>query len=262
MSIYSNLAEYLQFVSPTFYKARYFKKLRNIDKENIISKNIEPEFYWIKQYLSKDAIFMDIGANVGAYLYILENYLNPKNIIAFEPNTELNIRLKRLFPKMAIFSCALSDDNQIAEFKIPIIKGEKISSRGTLQTQLTEVDEESSIIQKVQMYRLDDFNINVPKIDFIKIDVEGNEMKTLYGAKKTIQKHHPTLMVEMEQRHHQEPLWSLISEVESWGYRAHYLDRNSLSLKQLNQEFVLLQNSENVKNYQSYINNIIFIPNI
>ena len=35
-------------------------------------------------------------------------------------------------------------------------------------------------------------------------------------------------MVEMEQRHHQEPL-NLISEVENWGFTANYLDREPLT---------------------------------
>ena len=100
--------------------------------------------------------------------------------------------------------------------------------------------------------------IQVP--NFIKIDVEGNELKTLRGAKKTIEKFKPTLMAEIEQRHHTEPVWDIISEIEDWGFDANYLDRNSLTLRKLEHEFLEEQNSENVKNYKQYINNIIFVP--
>lgn len=261
MGLYSDIAEYLQYISPRFYKSRYFKKLKNLSPNNIIERNVEPEFWWVKNYLKKDAVFIDIGANVGAYLYLLQNHLKPKNIFGFEPNPELNSRLKRLFPNMHIFSSALSDENLNAEFKIPVINGQKVHSRGTLQTQIKEKDEEKIILQTVQVVKMDDLNLNTSKIDFIKIDVEGNEMKTLRGAQKTILQHRPTFMVEMEQRHHKEPIWSLISEIESWGFTANYLDRESLSLKKLTEEFILLQDSTNVKNYQFYINNIIFIPN-
>jgi hypothetical protein len=61
--------------------------------------------------------------------------------------------------------------------------------------------------------------------------VEGNEMKTLHGAKQIIKQFSPTLMVEMEQRHHQTPIWEEISEVESWGYDANYLNRHTFELK-------------------------------
>ena len=99
---------------------------------------------------------------------------------------------------------------------------------------------------------------NIKDIDFIKIDVEGNEMKTLRGAKKTILKFKPMLMVEMEQRHHKEPLWDLMAEIEGWGYAAQYLDRATLTLNDLSEEFVNSQNAIFVKDYQNYINNIIF----
>jgi len=130
-----------------------------------------------------------------------------------------------------------------------------------LQTDFREENEEKTIIQKVKVVKLDDFNPiqKLEKVDFIKIDVEGNEMKTLFGAKDTILKFKPTVMVEMEQRHHQEPVWNLISEVENWGFEAHYLERNTFELKRLTEEFIKSQNAIFVKDYENYINNIIFI---
>jgi len=67
-------------------------------------------------------------------------------------------------------------------------------------------------------------------------------------------------MVEIEQRHHEEPVWNIISEVENWGFEAHYLERNSLNLEKLTKNLIEAQNSENVKQYAEYINNIIFVP--
>jgi hypothetical protein len=66
-------------------------------------------------------------------------------------------------------------------------------------------------------------------------------------------------MVEMEQRHHQETLWNLISEIESWGFVANYLDRETFGLKKLTEEFIASQDAVFVKDYKNYINNIIFI---
>ncbi|MNK30383.1 hypothetical protein D3C87_488000 [compost metagenome] len=270
MSVYSKLAENLQYISPTFYKSRFFKKLKGLDAHNLLSRKVEPEFLWIKNILAKDAVFMDVGANVGAYLFTLENHLKPENIYAFEPNLQLFKRLGRLFPKVNLSSVALSDISTIAEFKIPVINGEKIHTRGTLQTSIKEKNEEKTILQKVEVKPLDDLvfdsaqtdNLKFQKLDFIKIDVEGNEMQTLRGAKKTIEKFKPILMVEMEQRHHKENLWTLISEIADWGFSVNYLDRESLKLKTLTEEFLNQQNPDNVKNYKDYINNIIFLPRI
>jgi len=262
MSVYSRLAENLQYISPTYYKSRFFKKLKGLSVHNLLERKVEPEFLWIKEVLAPDSVFMDVGANVGAYLYTLENHLDPKNIFAFEPNQQLFKRLKRLFPKVNLFSLALSDISTTAEFKIPVINGEKVHTRGTLQTSIKEKNEEKTIVQKVEVKPLDQLDLNLNKLDFIKIDVEGNEMQTLRGARKTIAKHKPILMVEMEQRHHQDHLWTLISEVASWGYSVNYLNRNTLKPEILTEEFLNQQNPDHVKNYEDYINNIIFLPRI
>lgn len=262
MSIYHFLTETSQYIIPQVYKQRFFKKQNHLSRANVFDRKVEPELLWLSEFLLKDAVFMDVGANVGHFLYQLEYHLFPQNIYAFEPNKSLNKKLKRLFPKVNLFSVALSDENTVAEFKIPILKGEKVNSRGTLQVDFHEENEEKFVIEKVKVVKLDDFEPlkKLEKLDFIKIDVEGNEMKTLLGAKQTILKHQPILMVEMEQRHHTEPLWSLISEVESWGFQANYLDRETFSLKKLTEEFISSQDAVFVKNYKNYINNIIFVP--
>lgn len=261
MSLYQRIAEKLQYISPSFYKRRYFKSLYQLNKENFSTRNVEPELVWIKEYLQNNAVIFDIGANVGTFLYQLEGKLKPQNIYGFEPNKKLYRRLKRLFPKMNVHSVALSDENTTAEFKVPIINGKIIASRGTLNTSYKEKGEEKSYTEKVEVIKLDDWAKKqaISKLDFIKIDVEGNEMKTLTGAKETIQKFLPTLMVEMEQRHHNTPIWDEISEVASWGFDVKYLNRKNFELEKLTEE-ILLKNISDEKNKTEYINNIIFTP--
>lgn len=261
MSLYQTIAEKLQYISPGFYKKRYFKNLNHLTKSNFSARNVEPELVWIKEYLPKNAVILDIGANVGTFLYQLENKLNHEHIYGFEPNKKLYRRLKRLFPNMRIFPLALSDENTTAEFKVPIINGRQIASRGTLNTSYKEKGEEKSYTEQVKVIKLDEWAAieHFDRLDFIKIDVEGNEMKTLSGAKEIIKRFLPTLMVEMEQRHHENPIWNDISEVKTWGYEARYLNRDSFELELLTEE-ILLHNTNDEKNKTSYINNIIFTP--
>ncbi|GAB0155244.1 hypothetical protein CHRYSEOSP005_05050 [Chryseobacterium sp. Alg-005] len=261
MSLYQRIAEKLQYISPDFYKKRYFKNLNHLSKDNFSKRNVEPELVWIKEYLPKNAVILDIGANVGTFLYQLEGKLDHENIYAFEPNKKLFRRLKRIFPSMRVLPLALSDENTTAEFKVPVINGKIISSRGTLNTSYKEQGEQKSYLEKVKVIKLDDWAAleHFQRLDFIKIDVEGNEMKTLAGAKKTIRQFLPTLMVEMEQRHHAKPIWNDISEIESWGYEAQYLNRKSFELEKLT-EVILTKNTNDEKNKTEYINNVIFVP--
>lgn len=261
MSLYQNFTEKLYHVIPGIYKKRYFKNLQDVSKENYSEKNIEPELIWVNGYLSQDAVLLDIGANVGSYLFQWEKKFSPKQIIAFEPNAQLNHRLKSIFPNLQIESFALSDKNETAIFKVPVIKGKAYHSRGTLLVDYKESEEEKQISQKVKVIKLDDWAVTnqLKKVDFIKIDVEGNEMKTLRGGEKTIRKLMPVLMVEMEQRHHAEPLLNLITEIENWNYKAHYLNRETFDLELLTEKIISGQSFE-VTDKKRYINNIIFVP--
>lgn len=261
MSLYQRIAEKLQYISPGFYKKRFFKNLHHLTKENFSARNVEPELVWIREFLPKKAVILDIGANVGTFLYQLEDRLDHEHIYAFEPNKKLYRRLKRLFPDMRVLPLALSDENTTAEFKVPVINGKMIASRGTLNVDYKEKGEEKSYTEQVKVIRLDDWAAieHFHRLDFIKIDVEGNEMKTLNGAREIVRRFTPVLMVEMEQRHHETPIWREISEVESWDYHAHYLNRNTFSLERLTEE-ILLKNTGDEKNKTEYVNNIIFIP--
>ena len=44
---------------------------------------------------------------------------------------------------------------------------------------------------------IDDFASTLPRIDFIKLDVEGAELSTLHGAEKTIRKYRPKLAISV-----------------------------------------------------------------
>ena len=262
MSVYSKLAENLQYISPSYYKSRFFKKLKGLSAQNLLERKVEPEFLWIKEILGKNSVFIDVGANVGAYIYMLEGHLRPENIYAFEPNPVLFKRLKRLFTRVNILPYALSNKNTKAQFKIPVIKGHKNAARGTLQTVIKEEGEEKTITRTVTVKRLDDWaeqNV-IDRIDFIKIDVEGNETYTVAGMIDTVLRLKPVLMIEIEQRHHKRPIWDYIRYFERYGYNAHYLDRNLFDLVPLTENICMQQNEYNEKDKQMYINNIIFLP--
>ncbi len=262
MTIYSRLAETLQYINPNFYKRRFFKKQVALKQTNLLERNIEPELFWIQSFLSSDDVFMDVGANVGAYLYALEGIVPAPQTYAFEPSKKLSRRLRRIFPGCHVFPIALSDKNEQAALTTPKINGEKIRSRSTLRNDLTEKNQDGSSEESVKVIRLDDWAYleHLHRLSFIKIDVEGNERNVIQGAKKTIARFRPTLMIEIEQRHHQIPVWQVVEEICLLGYKPFYLNRTTLTLSPLTEKFLGEQNEGEVKNYAQYINNIIFTP--
>ena len=59
--------------------------------------------------------------------------------------------------------------------------------------------------------------------DFLKIDVEGNELKVFEGAVGILQKKKPILLFECEQRHLGEtPIENVFSFLEKYGYQGFF----------------------------------------
>ncbi|HUZ11388.1 MAG TPA: FkbM family methyltransferase [Caulobacteraceae bacterium] len=68
----------------------------------------------------------------------------------------------------------------------------------------------------VPVARLDDFQL--PPIGFIKIDVEGHEEAVLQGARETIGRNRPALMIEIEERHNRGAIERVFDHFRSDGY--------------------------------------------
>ena len=114
---------------------------------------------------------LDIGAWCGTWSIAMEKYA--RNIDAFEPH---KIHFACLEKNVARFS------DRIKSNKIAIGHTESsISLTEELATQNIRIKNE---IGEIPMHTIDYYNYS--DVQFIKIDVEGYEMRVLEGAKKTI----------------------------------------------------------------------------
>ena len=75
--------------------------------------------------------------------------------------------------------------------------------------------------ESVQTACLDD--VTLPRIGFIKIDVEGHELNVLEGAKRTISRDRPTLLIECEERHNPGGVSKLRELFRDAGYEGRFL---------------------------------------
>lgn len=142
-------------------------------------------------YIPPDAVILDIGANIGNHSLYWAGICKANKIYAFEPLPQIYSILQR--------NIEINDfNNIITPYNIGLGNTHSV---GRINTVVKNNIGGTSIIESeryggLQIERLDDINLPLEKLDFIKIDVEGFEIKTLEGAVQTIQRFHPPVFVE------------------------------------------------------------------
>lgn len=117
---------------------------------------------------------------------------------------EKNIEINDLEEKVKLFNIGLSDEESFAR----ISHFNKTNIGGT---RIEKTADGNLVVNK-----LDNIKINEDCIDFVKIDVEGHEIKVLNGAKETFLKYKPRY-VFIESFSNNFPKVKEI--LESYGYR-------------------------------------------
>lgn len=143
----------------------------------------------LKEHIKKNAVILDIGANIGNHTIFFANECNAQKIYTFEPTQKTfqvlkeNIRINQLENIVVAMNVALG----AKESKVDVIVDEKDAGSNHV---------EENINGSTIMNTLDGLAIN-EGIDFIKIDVEGYEYEVLLGAEKTISKDKPDIFIEI-----------------------------------------------------------------
>jgi FkbM family methyltransferase len=139
---------------------------------------------------------IDIGANDGCYIHVMKRH--SRYVHAFEPIPWLAENLHKKFRYgVAIKQLALSNEPGKSVLRLPIVNGHLVPGCSSISQEASEYYSQYQEIP-VQMERLDDvYNGNV---GFIKIDVEGHEESVLEGAKQTIARCQPRMLVEIDER--------------------------------------------------------------
>ena len=180
-----------------------------------IAGTLERELVYLDRIIHGGRVAIDIGANIGLWSYALSSRFDA--VEAFEPQPRCYAHLKRCgLPRVRLYDIALSSKAGAAELKVPAHRGLRIPGLASLN----EVDGECERF-RVALRKLDEFDFR--NVDFIKIDVEGHESEVLAGARDTILREKPVMVVEIEQRHLNFPFTDVVDSVVALGYGAYFL---------------------------------------
>lgn len=169
-----------------------------IFKEHVWEPNII-EIY--KLLLKSHYVVLDIGAHMGFHTVNFAFY--SKHVYAFEPQLPLynqlcgNVFLNKLNEKITCFNVGLGEKNKKSSFG-DLWKHNSLNWGGNWDIELINYGgrslEDDLGMNNIDIKTLDSFDLSP---HFIKIDIEGYELKALQGAKKTLEKKatHFTLMI-------------------------------------------------------------------
>lgn len=179
---------------------------------------------------------------------------------AFEPQSNLFNYIKKLkalfnWDNVTLEHLALNNIAGQAQLYLPTDEADKTSSPGATIA-ANEDDINFTSLEKVTTSTLDTYcAVHNCKPNFLKIDVEGNELNIFKGGVETLTKHKPKIIVEIESRHiGKEKVIETIQFLESMGYKGRFVKGASyLPISAF--DFNIYQNRADKKNY---CNNFIF----
>ncbi len=151
--------------------------------------------------LSEQYLALDIGANDGTSIRMIKQYIPTAKIVAFDPVTRPNFDITGIdFREFALGSKPGS-----FEIFTPIVKSHRLTQYSSFQKakMLNQLVHDLGISENEVM--IDIKNVEVVELDslelevfFMKIDVEGFELDVLEGARSTIAKFLPAILVEIQ----------------------------------------------------------------
>ena len=144
---------------------------------------------------TENPLILDIGSNKGQSIKFFKSLFPNSRIIGFEPNRKLYRNLKKSYPEIEIHNLGISEEVGQLKFQENIMNEtstfEKINFRSDYVKKKVRILGIGINQMIVDSYYVDVVSLHhflsmaqIEKIDIIKIDVEGHELKCLKGLFK------------------------------------------------------------------------------
>jgi FkbM family methyltransferase len=200
-----------------------------------LTGTFEPnELTWVSQSLATGMTMIDVGANMGVYSMFASKLVGESGlVVAVEPSTRdfqrlaSHVTLNGLH-NVRCLQVAASDDSKEAILKIASDRNSGHNTFGNFSYATVEgVGEEI-----VQTRSLDSLVVaqGLQRVDLIKIDVEGHELRVLAGAVETLTHFRPRVLIEIFEEalcHQGASAEAVLTFLEQHGYVLHEFSHTS-----------------------------------
>jgi FkbM family methyltransferase len=221
----------------------------NLSIDLRLSEHMQSRIFWVGYYsrevvaaldqlLQPGMVVVDIGANIGEISMVAANRVGTEGqVVAFEPVASHADRLESHLRRnglqwVHVERMALSDhDGELPMFD-SCGQGSADDEHSGLNS-LYGGQDGSTQTGTVRVTTLDDYLDAHPlhRVDLIKIDIEGAELPCLVGARRTLARHLPYLVIEVQEASARIAGYehtAILDELERHGYRFRQLTANGL----------------------------------
>ena len=190
--------------------AFYLKRL----EEEIASG--EPELALLTSLIRAGGVGVDVGANQGVYAFAMLDVCS--KVHAFEANPAMaDFAARMLSEDVSVHRVALSNTNGTATFYVPLADdGAVLHLAGNLKNSHAQFTNQNKIT--VPVATLDSFGLR--GLTLLKVDVEGSELEVLEGARETIVRDRPVLILELLSGTYSDPATITRQVCTTYGYDA------------------------------------------
>jgi FkbM family methyltransferase len=164
--------------------------------------SFEPnEFAFLDKVLKPGMVFVDVGANDGYYtLFAAGRVGMAGRVVAVEPSTRERVNLKRNIARngmanIIVVSSALGATYGSADLRLAQGAHSGHNTLGNFANDGVQADR----VERVTVKTLDKVaaELELDRIDFVKIDVEGAEASVVAGARAVLASMRPVMLLEI-----------------------------------------------------------------
>lgn len=187
------------------------------------------DVYFLKKMLMPGDVCIDIGAHLGYYTFQMSRLTGDKGAVhAIEPVAKFHSVLQTLirnrqFQNITLHKTALGGSGEFVEIGIPRVNNQKKFGHARIRELNESLDYVES--EKVPNTSGDQLFANLPRLDFIKCDVEGAEVPVFSSMLNILQKHQPVLLCELADKNERLKMHGML---QPFGYNIYFLRKGKL----------------------------------
>jgi FkbM family methyltransferase len=187
------------------------------------------DIYFLKKLIRPGDFCVDIGAHLGYFTFELSRLAGIEgHVYAIEPMSKFfttikNITAKKNIKNITLLQKAMGAETEWVEMGIPRLNNVKKFAYARVKNTHSYLDYVES--EQVENLSGDAYFLSLPRLDFIKCDVEGLEISVFESFLGSIGKFKPVILCELEDVNKRKTLLDLFAPFD---YSLFYLENKKL----------------------------------